>query len=299
MIIYKTTNKINGKFYIGKDAKNNPNYLGSGQLLHKAIKKYGVENFEKEILEYCTDKKHMNEREIFWINITDAQKLGYNIADGGHGGNTYTEETKQRISRLYKNRYIAPETIEKRKITRSKNPEKYKLSEERKKIIGDQHRGKIISDKQKKLTSERMKKFDNYSEKFLLQQKSENKIGEKNPMWGKQASVETRKKQSESHKKNPSRYWLGKKQPKEFVEKRIAPLRGRKWSQDRRDKYTVNPFAGKKHSAESIQKMKNSKKNKTPEQKLDTYIKFYISRCGNEPTEEQKNKKLHYYKENS
>ena len=42
MIVYKTTNLINGKIYIGKDMKNNPNYLGSGTILRRAIKKYGI-----------------------------------------------------------------------------------------------------------------------------------------------------------------------------------------------------------------------------------------------------------------
>ena len=229
MIIYRTINIINNKFYIGKDTKNDPNYLGSGTLLKRAIKKYGRENFKKEILEYCHNKKHLNEREIFWINQTNAQINGYNIADGGHGGNTYTEETKQKISELFKGRYISPETKKKRQITRSKNPEKYKLSEERKKIIGNQHKGKIISEEQKKSVSERMKNFQNYSSKFIDMQKSENKTGAKNPMWGKKTSIETRKKQSESHKKNPVKYWLGKKQPKQMVEKRISGQRGKKW----------------------------------------------------------------------
>ena len=44
MIIYKTTNLVNGKIYIGQDSNNNPNYYGSGTLLHKAIKKYGLES---------------------------------------------------------------------------------------------------------------------------------------------------------------------------------------------------------------------------------------------------------------
>ena len=40
MVIYKTTNLVNGKQYIGKDTKNNPTYLGSGTFLKKAIQKY-------------------------------------------------------------------------------------------------------------------------------------------------------------------------------------------------------------------------------------------------------------------
>lgn len=88
MIIYKTTNLINNKFYIGKDKNNNPLYLGSGKILKSAIRKYGIENFKKEILEICNSIKEMNEREIFWIIELSAIEKGYNIATGGDGGNT-------------------------------------------------------------------------------------------------------------------------------------------------------------------------------------------------------------------
>jgi len=90
MVIYKTTNLINGKYYVGKDEKNNSEYLGSGLLLNKAIKKYGRNNFTKEILETCVTKKELNEREIYWIKELNAVKDGYNIALGGSGGDTYT-----------------------------------------------------------------------------------------------------------------------------------------------------------------------------------------------------------------
>lgn len=86
MVVYKTTNLVNGKVYIGKDAKNDPNYLGSGILLKQAIKKYGKSNFEKNILEYCT-QDNINEREKYWIEFTKAKEIGYNLADGGTGGN--------------------------------------------------------------------------------------------------------------------------------------------------------------------------------------------------------------------
>ena len=94
MIIYKTTNLINGKFYIGQDSNNNPEYYGSGLNLKRAINKYGRENFLKEIIEYCPTKQELNQRECYWIKETKAQELGYNIAEGGHGGLTYSEETK-------------------------------------------------------------------------------------------------------------------------------------------------------------------------------------------------------------
>ena len=88
MIIYKTTNKLNGKVYIGQDKNNNPSYYGSGKKLKYAIKKYGKENFTKEVLEECVDEAHMNEREIYWITFYNSkdENIGYNISDGGKEG---------------------------------------------------------------------------------------------------------------------------------------------------------------------------------------------------------------------
>jgi len=64
--IYKTTNSINGMIYIGKTKFNNKNYLGSGIKITNAIKKYGKENFTREIIEECEDSE-VSQREIFWI----------------------------------------------------------------------------------------------------------------------------------------------------------------------------------------------------------------------------------------
>lgn len=299
MIVYKTTNLLNGKFYVGQDSKNDPKYLGSGLLLKKAIEKYGEENFIKEILEECKTKEELNEREIYWISETKAKDLGYNIADGGHGGNTYTDETKQKISKQYKGRYVSPETVMKRKETRSKNPEKYKLSEERKRTIGEFHKGKVISEETKKKMSESHKNNNqNFSEEFLDRQKRENKLGEKNPMWGRKHSDETKKKMSEAHKKNPVRYWLGKKQSPESNEKRRqASLKLRHTDEHKQSiKGEGNPFYGKTHTDEAKKKISEASKRRTPEEKLSKYIKFYISKYGIEPSEEKKAMKLKEYK---
>ena len=88
MVIYKTTNLINGKIYIGQDSNNNPTYLGSGKTLIKSIKKYGRDNFKKEILETCSSRKELDEREIFWINNLNSRNrdIGYNITPGGNEG---------------------------------------------------------------------------------------------------------------------------------------------------------------------------------------------------------------------
>jgi group I intron endonuclease len=90
MFIYKTTNKINGKIYIGKLVRESNTYLGSGKILKQSFKKYGKNNFTREIIEYCNCKLKLAEREIFWIkhyNSTD-RNIGYNITKGGDGGST-------------------------------------------------------------------------------------------------------------------------------------------------------------------------------------------------------------------
>jgi len=105
MIIYKTTNLINGKFYVGKDTKNDPNYLGSGILIRRAIRKYGRENFSKEILQHCDSLEALDTAEKFWILSLDAINKGYNLASGGNGGKTtpvpwnkgLTKETDLRV----------------------------------------------------------------------------------------------------------------------------------------------------------------------------------------------------------
>lgn len=84
--IYKTTNVINGKFYIGKHQTKhlNDDYIGSGKLLQNAIKKYGIENFHKEILFVCESEKQMNTLEK--ILVVPDTETNYNLCSGGQGG---------------------------------------------------------------------------------------------------------------------------------------------------------------------------------------------------------------------
>lgn len=97
MVVYKTTNLINGKFYVGKDSKNDPNYLGSGLILNRSIKKHGRENFKKEILEKCNSEDHLNEREKYWIAELKCRERSdcYNIGQGGLGGDNITYHPKR------------------------------------------------------------------------------------------------------------------------------------------------------------------------------------------------------------
>jgi hypothetical protein len=92
MIVYKTLNTVNGKYYIGMDTKNDPNYLGSGTLLKQAIQKYGKSSFKKIILEQCNSIEHLKEQEKFWIEVYSAcsDRGSYNISTGGTGGDNFT-----------------------------------------------------------------------------------------------------------------------------------------------------------------------------------------------------------------
>lgn len=95
MFIYKTTNLVNGKYYIGKYAGKRSTYLGSGVALQKAIDKYGKNNFKRIILEKCSTLTELAYREKYWIELFDAvnDPRSYNIAEGGCGGFSYI--TKQ------------------------------------------------------------------------------------------------------------------------------------------------------------------------------------------------------------
>lgn len=86
--IYLTTNLIDGKKYIGQHhGELNDSYLGSGVLLVKAVKKYGPENFAREILEICT-KDNLDEKEKYWIKYYNAyeDENFYNLSESGQQG---------------------------------------------------------------------------------------------------------------------------------------------------------------------------------------------------------------------
>jgi hypothetical protein len=85
-IIYKITNLVNNRYYIGRHSTNNLNdgYLGSGKAILNAIKKYGKENFKKEILAETDDSQKLWELESQIVNeqvVNDP--LSYNMTYGG------------------------------------------------------------------------------------------------------------------------------------------------------------------------------------------------------------------------
>jgi hypothetical protein len=87
-LVYKITNLINNKIYIGVHKTHNKNdgYMGSGKLIKRAIKKYGLDNFKKEIIFEAVNSEEMFEKEREFVEIGHHS---YNISPGGNGGFDY------------------------------------------------------------------------------------------------------------------------------------------------------------------------------------------------------------------
>ena len=90
--VYETINKINGKHYRGVHITDvvEDDYLGSGMLLIKAIKKYGIENFSKKIIAVYDNPEDMFSHEK---EIVDIGPQSYNLNEGGFGGWDYVHRT--------------------------------------------------------------------------------------------------------------------------------------------------------------------------------------------------------------
>lgn len=126
--IYKITNKINNKCYIGQSGKIRDRWVGhkrcamrvkngatieeSGiQAIHFAIAKYGVENFSFDVIDEATTKEEANKMETEWVAHFDSYNNGYNCTYGGDNA-PKTQEWKDKMSTLHKMRYLNnPDTI--------------------------------------------------------------------------------------------------------------------------------------------------------------------------------------------
>ena len=118
--IYITTNLIDGKRYIGQKKFDNywKGYLGSGKHLREAIKKYGRENFSRNIVAIAYSKEELDDAEISIIKFLGADKSRdyYNIAEGGCVKGGVGEDA------FWYGKQLPPEMIEKQK--KSRNTEK-------------------------------------------------------------------------------------------------------------------------------------------------------------------------------
>lgn len=96
--IYKTTNLLNGKYYIGMHSTDNleDGYLGSGKRLKYSVNKYGRENHVREILEFVDNRINLRKREEEIVNLDEiAKEMCMNLKIGGECGSVDIKYEKQ------------------------------------------------------------------------------------------------------------------------------------------------------------------------------------------------------------
>ena len=213
--IYRITNNINHKTYIGqhkyyKSLLVEDGYMGSGIYLRKAQKKYGIENFSKEIITIAMSKSEADVLEKYYIaKERNENTYGcYNIADGGQGGAwnkgiPCSEETKKKISIAHKGRKHSEEW--KRKI--SENSTKFSghhHSDESKAKISESEKGhrpyfcRPRTEEEKRNISEKLKgrKLNLSDEERLARSERAKEMNKKRI--GSKHSEETKKKMREA-----------------------------------------------------------------------------------------------------
>ena len=161
--IYKTTNLLSGKYYIGMHSTDNLNdgYLGSGKYLKRSLKKYGKENFKIEKIKFFDDRHKLIEGEKVFVNqILLNEPMCMNLREGGSGtslGTERSEETKKRMSehssKTYEERVGKKRAKEwsKRKSKSLKDYyEKNGVSDLTRTKLSESHKGQIAWNKDKK-----------------------------------------------------------------------------------------------------------------------------------------------------
>jgi len=203
-LIYKITNNLNNKIYVGKHKTEdiNDEYFGSGLLLGRAVEKHGKENFKKEIIIECSSEQEMNQKEI---DIVDEDFIArddtYNIMLGGQGGWDYVNENNFNRTTIAIEKH-KQSCISTQKLAVSKFVELLKT---------DMEFRKEFSDKQKARA-----RLGGFSKCFL----------------GKTHSNESKKKMSDSKKgrkrgiENPSygKHWITNGIDNMFVKKESVPI---------------------------------------------------------------------------
>lgn len=153
--VYKITNNINNKVYIGQSInikarwKDHIHALDRGDsnctLLQRAWVKYGgKENFTFEILELCLEDE-LDEVEVKYITMYDSHNQGYNIESGGNQNKCLSDETKQKLREAHLGKKMSNETKKKMSESRlgAKNPMYGQThSEATRKKIGDAAKGR-------------------------------------------------------------------------------------------------------------------------------------------------------------
>ena len=189
--IYLTYNIITGRKYIGKHKRNmrcikrnepiDFYYIGSGKLIKRAIKKYGINSFINIVFEYCNNEKELDEKEIYWIKHFNAinRKDFYNIAAGGEGGDTMSNNPnkliitkrngiKQKIAQNREDVKLKKALKLKGKPSHKKNKPGTPHTEEFKSYLSELYKGRIVSEETRNKQSKNNKGVNNPSHKRMI-----------------------------------------------------------------------------------------------------------------------------------
>ncbi len=268
--VYCWKNLINLNWYIGSH-KGSPGdgYIGSGKVFNLAVKKYGIENFERTILYEGADYKNQEEEILFLLDAANDPR-SYNLINNYFGGDCkgefarfygrkHSEETKQKLSIIVTEQMKDKNNREKISIanTGRKHSEetKQKYRETRKKennsFYGKTHnkeaKEKIsIANTGRKHSEESLKKMSNFQKGRQKSEEHRRKIGESN----------TGKIMSEEAKEKISIAKTGTKHSEETKKKISEKLKGR-----------IPHNKGKQASEETKKKMSEANKGKSKKQK--------------------------------
>lgn len=242
-IIYKITNKVNGKIYIGQtiqalEKRWRFHVRGAGKSssmpICRAIRKYGEDNFELSIICSASNRDELDSLEEKYISeMNSLVPSGYNLRAGGHSSRLHPDSI-EKMREAHKNRPpISEETHAKLSAAQlgNKNMLGKHHSEETRKKIGDGNRGKIVSDETRekirrvrtgtKLSEETRAKIGLESKRIGISKETRAKMAMarkgrprpeavrikiRNALLGRHVSDELRKKLSDSHKGKKHKY---------------------------------------------------------------------------------------------
>lgn len=149
MIVYKITNKVNGKCYIGQtvqdfDKRLAQHFSKKDTVIQKAIRKYGKDSFEYVIIDRANNMEQLNSKEEFWINFYKSltTQNGYNIKKGGKNARL-TEEEKLNVSKKTKEALSRPEIRQKLGRTWTKEEKERKSNQMKGRKLSKEHRESI------------------------------------------------------------------------------------------------------------------------------------------------------------
>lgn len=272
-IIYKCTNLINGKIYIGQTIKCLEHRKGlheitadknRGFYFHRAIRKYGKENFKWEIIDIGISKTDLDNKEIFYINMFNLldHNFGYNIKSGGSRGNPYAGKTEEemnviskRKSRAHSGRIFSKEHC-------------LKISESRK---------NFSDEKWEEIKTKRKQTNDNKMDEQKEQEKLKRKNKYKNKSEDEKKEISMKISKSMSGKNHP---FYGKKRPEHSEFMKNAEFNHKKGVE--------SSSFGRKHSDETKRKIGLKHKGKTISEESKKKQKISLQKTLNSRTEEEK-----------